>query len=113
MRPNRNKYGVRIDALGRESRRLDNHVFASQSECDRYAELKWMQRAGRITKLELQPRFLIAVNGVHITTYKADFRYLDHHLRVVVEDVKGRRTEAYTMKARLMEAVFGIRILET
>ena len=66
-----------------------------------------------IQDLELQPKFKLEVNGVHITTYYADFRYHDNERRAeVVEDVKGMRTQIYIIKRRLMKAIHDIEIEE-
>ena len=38
---------------------VDDYIFDSIQESRRYKELKLLERAGTITDLELQPRFLI------------------------------------------------------
>jgi len=90
---------------------VDGHRFASQREARRYGELKLLEKAGEISGLELQPRFLISVNGVHVCSYSADFRY-EKDGRHIVEDVKGVRTPTYRLKKRLMQAVHGVTISE-
>ena len=91
---------------------VDNIRFASAAEADRYHQLKYLQRAGQIKNLELQPRYPLHVNGTHICTYVADFRYTTNDGATVVEDVKGFATRLYRMKARLMFAIHGITIHE-
>ena len=45
--------------------------------------------------------------------YIADFVYYDREcMRTVVEDVKGMRTAAYTLKKKLMLWIHGIKIQE-
>ena len=95
-------------------RRVDGILFHSGKEARRYQELKALEKAGVIVALELQPRFKLDVNGVHVCDYIADFSYHDEERRVdVVEDVKGWRTEVYKLKARLMLAIHGIEVEET
>lgn len=87
----------------------DGLWFDSQLESDRYDELKLLQNIGAIKELQLQPRFLLQKgfrdsNGkrhrpIH---YKADFQYVDVRAgAVVVEDAKGKKTEAYSIKKKL------------
>jgi len=52
------------------------------------------------------------VYGQHICDYVADFTYMDHS-GFVVEDVKGVRTRIYSMKKKLLKAVYNIKIKET
>ena len=94
-------------------KRVDGILFQSTKESRRYSELKALQQAGVIRDLEMQPKFKLEVNGVHITTYYADFRYHDNERRAeVVEDVKGMRTQLYILKKRLMKAILGIEVEE-
>ena len=94
-------------------KRVDGILFQSTKESRRYSELKALQQAGVIRDLEMQPKFKLEVNGVHITTYYADFRYHDNERRAeVVEDVKGMRTQIYIIKRRLMKAIRDIEIEE-
>jgi len=94
-------------------KRVDGILFQSTKESRRYSELKALQQAGVIRDLEMQPKFKLEVNGVHITTYYADFRYHDNERRAeVVEDVKGMRTQIYIIKRRLMKAIHDIEIEE-
>lgn len=108
----RSKYGVRTDEAGKAARTVDGILFASAGEAHRYQELRLLEQAGEIRDLERQERFEIRVNGRHIASYVADFCYWRGDERIV-EDVKGVRTETYRLKARLMLALHGVRILET
>lgn len=92
-----------------------NVMHQSKLETKRCNELQLMQEGGLIENLEAhpQPRFRLDVNGHHICDYMADFRYYDTQLRrEVVEDVKGRATEVYKLKKRLMLACHGIEVEE-
>lgn len=88
-------------------------VADSQKEFRRYVELKAEEAAGKIWLLRSQvATFRLRVNGVLIGTYKPDFTYFRGG-KFVVEDVKGRLTELYKWKRRLMKACHNITILET
>ena len=97
--------------------KLDDHCFDSKREANRYAELKLLQIGGKIRGLNMQVRFRIDVNGVHICDYIADFYYEELQKcgswQRIVEDTKGVRTAVYKLKRQLMLAVHNIKILET
>ena len=108
MRLRRNKYGVSPKA----DRTVDGIVFDSKKEAKRYGELKLLEKVGEITNLEIQPKFACVVNGKKICGYVADFRYETQNGEVI-EDVKGIKTRIYSLKKKLVEALFGIEITET
>ena len=68
--------------------------FDSQKEADRYQQLRLMERAGLIHKIELQPRDDLVVNGHKIGFYRADFRSAVVTTSILVgEDVKSPATK--------------------
>jgi len=93
---------------------VDGITFDSKAEAKRYRELKLLERAGEITHLELQPKFVLQPkfekNGVkyRTITYAADFMYCDFASggQVVVEDVKGMRTQQFELRRKLFEAKY-------
>ena len=99
---------------------IDGVRFASKAEAERYCQLRLLVKAGEIYNLEMQPKYLISINGQKICTYVADFRYFskEHgpknqvgHLHV--EDVKGIKTPVYRLKKKLVEALYpGVKIEE-
>lgn len=93
---------------------VDNIVFASKREANRYFELKVLQRAGEISELQVHPRFPLIVRDVKICTYVADFAYRRADGAMVVEDVKSKPTitPVYRLKKRLMLALNGIIVQE-
>jgi len=101
----RNKYGAKKTVV-------DGITFDSQAEATRYGVLKVIQSAGLIADLRLQVPYQITVNGKKVCRYVADFVYIENG-KEVVEDVKGMKTPVYNLKKKLMEAVFGVVILET
>lgn len=114
---------------------VDNIRFASIKESRRYSELRLLERAGQIRDLELQPTFPIFAVGLlpvpegteipilpawvslrKCGRFTADFRYIDVRTgEVVIEDSKSAptATEAYRLRKKLVEATYGIRIVET
>lgn len=96
----------------------DGIVFDSLKEATRYQELKLLEKAGIIKKLELQPRIKIVIGGVEVkfdtgrqVYYRGDFRYIQDG-KYVTEDTKGFRTRDYKLKKAMVRAM-GINILET
>lgn len=101
----RSKYGAKKTIV-------DGITFDSMAEAARYGALKIIEAAGLISDLRLQVRYDITVNGRKVCRYVADFVYIENG-KEVVEDVKGMKTPVYNLKKKLMEAVFGVVILET
>lgn len=89
---------------------IDGIKFRSKLEGNRYLQLKMMLNAGLIHEFKKQVPFDLAVNGVHITRYIADFVVTYPDGTVVVEDTKGVETEAFRIKKNLMLATRGIEI---
>lgn len=99
---------------------VDGITFPSKHEARRYIELKYMERAGLISGLQLQRRFTLLGAQKDETgkvierplTYVADFVYKDQSGRTIVEDAKGFRTDVFRIKKKLMLSIYGIRIVE-
>jgi hypothetical protein len=86
--------------------------FDSTGEQTRHGELEWLVKGGAITELEHHPKIPLEVNGVLVTTYEPDWRYVQDGV-VVIEDFKGFATPVYQLKKRLLLALHGIAIKET
>ena len=89
--------------------------FDSRKEASRYQELLWMQAAGVICHIELQPRYDLVVNGNKLGFYRADFRYEETKSgQVITEDVKSpvTKTAVYQLKKKLVKALYGVEIVE-
>lgn len=90
---------------------VDNIKFDSVLEANRYKELKLLERAGEISNLELQPRFLLQdsfkKNGrtFRKIEYVADFKYIENG-KTIVEDVKGIQTDVFKLKYKIFEKVY-------
>lgn len=124
-----NKYGAKKVII-------DGITFASKKEGERYSELKLLERAGEISDLQLQVKFLLIPaqrepdsigrrGGVkkgrtieQECAYVADFVYTAKGGNKVVEDVKGYRDPSsaayakFVIKRKLMLYRYGIRIKE-
>lgn len=126
-RQRKSKYGSRKVTI-------DGIIFDSVREGNRYKELKLLERAGVITGLQRQVKYVLIpaqrefCNEIYTRgknkgcfkpgkllekecSYIADFVYIQDG-KTVVEDTKGFRTEAYKIKRKLMLKVHGIRINE-
>jgi hypothetical protein len=98
----------------------DGLKFDSKREHGEWVKLEALARKGAICNLTRQVSYPLAVNGVTICRYVADFVWVercdchDHAAdgRRVVADAKGYRTREYLIKKRLMRAIYGIEILE-
>lgn len=113
---------------------VDGITFDSVHEAERYTELKMLERAGKISDLELQREFMLIpvqreqTDDVYTKgpnkgrrkpgrvierkcSYIADFTYRSGN-DFVVEDAKGMRTKEYVIKRKLMLMLYGIRIRE-
>ena len=93
-------------------------VFDSKKEALRWNELLLLRKAGAISNLERQVKFVLIPtqtrNGKVVErecSYIADFVYTENGKKVV-EDVKGYRTEVYKLKRKLMLYTYGIKIKE-
>ena len=97
--------------------RIGGEVFDSKREYRRWSELRLLERAGLINKLERQVRFRL-IDGQKSEDrterpcdYIADFVYYEDG-ELIVEDTKGFRTKDYIIKRKLMLYVHHIRIKE-
>lgn len=123
----RSKYGNRKTVV-------DGITFDSKKEANRFRELQLLERAGKITALQRQVKYVliptqrefsneIYKKGAHQGHFKpgkvlekecsyiADFAYMQDGA-YVVEDTKGVRTEAYKIKRKLMLERYGIKVRE-
>lgn len=113
---------------------VDGMTFDSKKEANRYKELSLLQKAGEISGLQTQVRYVLIPAQREVSdevytkgankgkykpgkllerecTYVADFVYYKDG-KVIVEDTKGFRTKEYIIKRKLMLYVHHIRIKE-
>ena len=101
---------------------IENIVFDSKKEAQRYCELKLLEKKGEISQLQRQVPFELIPAEVgadkkklRSIVYIADFVYLtdkDGVPRKHIEDVKGVKTAVYRLKKRLMWHLYRINIEE-
>jgi hypothetical protein len=105
-------------------------TFDSRKEYLRWCELCLLQKAGKVTNLQRQVKFILIPAQYEPDTigkrggvkrgklierecsYMADFTYIENG-KIVVEDVKGFKTPEYRLKKKLLLFLQGIRIKET
>lgn len=113
---------------------IGDEVFDSKKEAKRYQELLLLERAGEISNLQRQVKYVLIPaqkepsNKVYTRgknkgyckpgkvlerecSYVADFVYTEDG-KTIVEDSKGFRTKEYIIKRKLMLYMHGIRIKE-
>ena len=87
---------------------LCGRCFASRAECQRGEELALLQRAGVISDLEYQVRFVLS--KMPRVTITIDFTYSEDGRRVY-EDAKGVLTRDFRSKMAWLEQRFGIHVV--
>ena len=114
-------FGRSTSKYGNKKVRTPEGDFDSKAEFERYCALHILLRAGEIRKLERQVRFDLLPSkrgefrAEKPVAYIADFVYEEKRGSEwvkVVEDVKGKRTESYVIKRKLMLYIHGISIKE-
>ncbi len=86
----------------------DGYTFDSKAEAREYGNLKLLEAAGAITNLQVHPKYTL-LETFHTTegatvrgiVYEGDFSYLENGREYVI-DVKGRQTEAFKIKKKLL-----------
>lgn len=108
---------------------VDGMTFDSQKEYKRWCELRLLEKAGEITNLQRQVKYVLIPAQYEIVgftktgkakrrcferecAYIADFVYKDEFGEVYVEDTKGFKTTDYIIKRKLMSYIHNIRIQE-
>lgn len=119
-----NKYGA-------ERCQLNGEVFDSKKEARRWQELRLLEKAGEISNLRRQVKYVLIPTQKETTveirkdgtpklalkvaerecSYVADFVY-EEDGKTIVEDAKGMKTEVYRIKKKLMLYMYGIKIRE-
>ena len=91
----------------------DGITHDSIKETNRWCELKLLERTGKIRLLQRQVKYHLIPKqeGEREVCYIADVVYQEDG-KLVVEDVKGKRTKEYIIKRKLMKWIHGITIKE-
>ena len=125
----KNFYNPAGKKYGNKKVRYQGAVYDSRKEARRAAELSLLEKAGKITDLQTQVKYVLIPTQREPDTvgkrggikqgkviekecaYYADFVYKKNG-KTVVEDTKGFRTTDYIIKRKLMLYVHGIKIKE-
>lgn len=110
---------------------IQGEVFDSKKEARRFLELQMLEKAGQISGLQRQKKFVLVpaqyepettgprggkIKGKLLereVAYYADFVYFDEEEKdFVIEDTKGVRTKDYIIKRKLMLWLNGYQIRE-
>lgn len=101
---------------------INGERYDSIKEANRHGELKMLEKAGKIERIERQVPFLLLPQKKRSdgrtereVFYYADFVYYDNERQcLVVEDVKSRATvtKDYVLKRKLMLSVHNISVME-
>lgn len=126
----RNYYRASGSKYNNKKVELEGITFDSKKEAQHYLELKLLEKAGEISDLERQVKFVLipaqrepdtigARGGIkkgklleREAAYIADFVYTDKDGNKIVEDTKGVKTPEYILKRKLMLEKYGIKIRE-
>jgi hypothetical protein len=94
--------------------KVKGELFHSKKEAKRYEQLLLLEKAGEISGLKTQVKFVIIPKNDQFreTSYIADFTYYEGDI-VVVEDVKGFITDVFKIKRKLMYSVHKILLRES
>lgn len=97
----KNKYGAK------KTRCAKKHLHDSKKEAMRCDELNLLVKGGVISRLKQQVKFVL-VKGfwyghekIRPICYFADFTYMEDEV-LVIEDVKGKLTDVYKLKKKMM-----------
>lgn len=105
LAPKKSKYNAK-------KKMIDGIEFDSTREARQYQDLVLQQQAGQIQGLRRQVAFPIFINNILVCEWFADFVYRNGSGEIV-RDCKGFKTPVYKLKKKMVEASYGIKILET
>lgn len=109
-----------MNKFGAKRITIDGITYDSQKEAYRAQELKLLERAGVISKLERQPTFILlpafrhAGKSYRAVQFTPDFIYQENG-RTIIEDVKGisrggrkvTATDGYQLRKKLFLRLYG------
>ncbi len=97
---------------------IDGFIFDSTKEGNEYSKLKLLKKSGEIKDFEIQVKFDIRINEIHIANYFLDFLVINNDGSKEYIDVKGQdkktkkwiTTDVFQLKKKLVEAIYKIKI---
>ncbi len=102
----RGKYNV----APKSKRTLKGTVYMSKLEMDYRKYLDLLVKAKEVVSIEEQVPFKCEVNGCLVCKYVLDFKVTYSSGVIEYVDVKGISTSVFTLKKKLVEALFPIKI---
>ena len=87
-------------------KRYNGKTYQSTLEADYAAHLDMLVKCKEIQSYETQKTFRLDVNNIHIANYIADFLVVGKHGRLEIHETKGKALSPFTMKWRLMKALY-------
>lgn len=110
---------IRGSKYGNIHTEYKGRIYDSKKEADYAAELDWCKKASnpkeRVLEWTPQVTFQVVLNDIKICRYIADFKVKYADGREVIIDVKSeatRKNSTYKLKKKLVEAQFGVKIIE-
>ena len=91
-----------------KGQRTPDGYFHSQGEYRRWCDLKLLQRAGKIAKLERGHRYPLEINGIVVGHYRPDYEYRENGL--ILEDFHPLHTEASRLRIAVFEALYHVKV---
>ena len=93
--------------------KIFSETFDSKAELSYWQKLLILEKAGKITDLKRQVKFLLIpkIEKNRAVYYIADFVYFENDKKIVA-DKKGFITDVYKIKKKLMKYIHNIDILE-
>jgi hypothetical protein len=97
---------------------IDGFIFDSTKEGNEYSKFKLLKKSGEIKDFEIQVKFDIRINEIHIANYFLDFLVINNDGSKEYIDVKGQdkktkkwiTTDVFQLKKKLVEAIYKIKI---
>lgn len=97
---------------------IDGYIFDSKKEAEFYGTLKLQKQAGLIKDFQMQVKYDIVVNTIHIANYFLDFLVVNLDDSIDYIDIKGKdaktnkfiKTGVFALKKKLVEAIYKINI---
>lgn len=106
----------RFPVADRDARTVEGICFDSAKEAARFAELRLLERAGKITELKHQVVLAVLIGQHPYTRFTVDFTYRElPSYTPVFEEVKSSgsaKDTAYRLRRKAAELFHGIRIVE-
>lgn len=90
---------------------VDGRTYDSNAEALFGEQLRIRERAGEVAEIERQRKYELAVHGVRIGEYRADFVFWDFvKCRYRIIDVKGFDTPLSRWKRKHVKAQYGVEV---